>query len=262
MKFVVALLSFASTAVALKSDAAISVALAPGQDPNNVSDFLAALEARKSKAIQQKMSEVRSAMESQLKIARGSSFLKAPEVRVVEKSSPGIPSEVLARIEEMYGEEEERQLQKLDQYASEFAQLSKLGNGSFLKGANDNLDLVVKPSSTRWPTVAESVAYAISGGWSDAEAEAIDMQVEFLRALGPQSFLRYENSLTQQDLDDVVQATGDASESFAEGSFLKNKGVEGAFLRPLTYQSQSQNGQFQRETQSPLVWLRLHHGGN
>ena len=56
------------------------------------------------------MSEVRSAMEAQLKIARGSSFLKAPEVRVVEKSSPGIPSEVLARIEEMYGEEEERQL--------------------------------------------------------------------------------------------------------------------------------------------------------
>lgn len=62
------------------------------------------------------MSEIRSTMENQLKIARGSSFLKAPEVRVVEKSSPGIPSEVLAKIEEMYGEEEERQLKKLDQY--------------------------------------------------------------------------------------------------------------------------------------------------
>jgi len=47
--------------------------------------------------------------------------------------------------------------------------------------------------------------------------------------------MKYENTLVEQDLDDVVNATGDASESFAEGSFLQNKGVESALLRPLTH---------------------------
>ena len=68
-----------------------------------------------------------------------------------------------------------------------------------------------------------------------------------------------QETVTQKDLDAVLDSTVDASESFSS-SFLTNKAIGSNLIRPLLYASPQ--GQYQRETQSPLVWLRLHHNDN
>merc|ERR1712224_1122463 len=206
----------------------------------------------------------------------GGSFLQDSEVFVKVMNSPGMAKSTISRMDRAAGVVDDIQRSRIQTAEAEFGSLAKaiLSNlrsslrSSFFASSN----VRVRASSTPYPSPSDMLQHTFGAEQNmdrALESKILDMQVAFCRALN--SFIAsklHRSSFAYKDADmSQVETAGDAgvsaSEDYVEAaqpmsSFLTSPLHE--IMRPLMSRMFGSVGsEYERTTQSPLIFLRLSH---